>query len=44
VEPEKPEKPEEVPQTPVRVVNGDIPPAAPEEGSQSGEFDDEIVG
>lgn len=40
----EPEKLEEVPQTPIKVVNGDIPPTAPEEGSQSDEFDDEIVG
>ncbi|KAL6354269.1 hypothetical protein LRP88_11595 [Fusarium phalaenopsidis] len=40
----EPEKPEEVPKTPIKVVNGDIPAPAPEEGSQSDEFDDEIVG
>lgn len=40
----EPEKPEEVPKTPVKVVNGDTPAAAPGEGSQSDEFDDEIVG
>ncbi|KAM0419066.1 hypothetical protein ACHAPT_012005 [Fusarium lateritium] len=40
----EPEKPEAVAETPVEVVNGDIPVAVPEEGSQSDEFDDEIVG
>ncbi|KAJ4322466.1 hypothetical protein N0V84_004822 [Fusarium piperis] len=40
----EPEKPEEVPKTPINVVNGEVPAAAPEEASQSDEFDDEIVG